>query len=186
VTRALRLSPPRHDGDGQVPVFAICVYLAAVFWAPQRLAGTKPLKLRRTWAAWNLALSLFSIVGASRTVPTLLAALREHGFRCATRGFGDRSSRILPRRLGGAQPRAARHTASRRAAHTSRRGGPDRPRYTFCTDSKLWYLGPAERPCGLWMTLFIFSKIPELMDTIFLVVQQKEVRAMPRHHHIMA
>ena len=57
-------------------------------------------------------------------------------------------------------------------------------RYTMCTDSAAWYLGPDHRPCGLWMTLFIFSKIPELLDTIFLVAQQKDVIFLHWFHHV--
>ena len=132
--QAAIVSAQQHD---ELPIFAICLYLAAVFWLPPRLEGTKPLSLRRTWALWNLALALFSMCGASRTVPTLARAARDHGL-C----------------------------------------------YTMCTDSAIWYLGPDHRPCGLWMTLFIFSKIPELLDTIFLVAQQKDVIFLHWFHHV--
>ena len=44
--------------------------------------------------------------------------------------------------------------------------------YTTCTDPKEWYLNGAS---GLWSTLFVFSKIPELLDTVFLVLQKKPV-----------
>ena len=30
-------------------------------------------------------------------------------------------------------------------------------------------------PVGLWVALFIFSKLPELLDTFFLVLQKKRV-----------
>jgi len=123
-----------HD---EIPIFAITLYLAAIFWIPPKLVGTTPLKLRRTWALWNALLAVFSMFGASRTLPTLYTALRMHGFR-----------------------------------------------FTTCTDSIDWYLGVNERPCGMWMTLFIFSKIPELIDTIFLVIQQKEVIFLHWFHHI--
>ena len=132
--QAAIVTAQQHD---ELPIFAICLYLAAVFWLPPRLEGTKPLSLRRTWALWNLALALFSCCGAARTVPTLARAAREHGLR-----------------------------------------------YTMCTDSAAWYLGPDHRPCGLWMTLFIFSKIPELLDTIFLVAQQKDVIFLHWFHHV--
>ena len=132
--QAAIVTAQQHD---ELPIFAICLYLAAVFWLPPRLEGTKPLSLRRTWALWNLALALFSCCGAARTVPTLVRAAREHGLR-----------------------------------------------YTMCTDSAAWYLGPDHRPCGLWMTLFIFSKIPELLDTIFLVAQQKDVIFLHWFHHV--
>ena len=42
----------------EIPVFAVGVYLWAIFYLPDVLPF--PLKLRRTFAVWNLALSLFS------------------------------------------------------------------------------------------------------------------------------
>lgn len=36
---------------------------------------------------------------------------------------------------------------------------------------------------GLWVGLFIFSKIPELLDTAFLVVQQKRIIFLHWFHH---
>ncbi|KAJ1495106.1 hypothetical protein T484DRAFT_1763486 [Baffinella frigidus] len=47
--------------------------------------------------------------------------------------------------------------------------------YTVCRDPEDWYLNG---PTGLWVGLFIFSKIPELLDTAFLVMQQKRKRVL--------
>jgi elongation of very long chain fatty acids protein 6 len=44
--------------------------------------------------------------------------------------------------------------------------------YTACTNPSSWYL---MGPSGLWTTLFVYSKIPELLDTVFLVLQKKRV-----------
>eukprot|EP00040_Diaphanoeca_grandis_P027365 m.155661 g.155661 ORF g.155661 m.155661 type:complete len:314 (+) comp30948_c0_seq1:168-1109(+) len=53
--------------------------------------------------------------------------------------------------------------------------------YTACMDPKAWYL---MGPSGLWTTLFIFSKIPELGDTFFLVIQKKKVIFLHWFHHV--
>ena len=36
---------------------------------------------------------------------------------------------------------------------------------------------------GLWTMLFIFSKVPELVDTVFMVLAQKEVIFLHWYHH---
>lgn len=53
--------------------------------------------------------------------------------------------------------------------------------YTVCTDPAQWYL---KGGVGLWTGLFIYSKIPELMDTVFLVVQKKNVIFLHWFHHL--
>jgi elongation of very long chain fatty acids protein 6 len=53
--------------------------------------------------------------------------------------------------------------------------------YTVCTEPETWYLRGVT---GFWVSLFIFSKIPELLDTVFLVLQKKEVIFLHWFHHV--
>jgi len=53
-------------------------------------------------------------------------------------------------------------------------------RHTVCTDPVDWYM---DGKSGLWVMLFIYSKIPELMDTVFLVVRKRPVIFLHWFHH---
>ena len=55
-------------------------------------------------------------------------------------------------------------------------------RWTVCTDpttEDYFYHGPV----GAWVYLFVLSKIPELVDTLFLVFQKKDVILLHWFHH---
>lgn len=51
---------------------------------------------------------------------------------------------------------------------------------SICAHPGDWYRQGAP---AFWMTLFIFSKIPELVDTLFLVLQKKKVIFLHWFHH---
>eukprot|EP00667_Euglena_gracilis_P014412 EG_transcript_14945 len=117
----------------EVPVFCVVLYLAMIFSVPDWMKDRKPLRLRCLFATWNVLLTVFSWIGATRTVPYLWNTV-------ATRGV----------------------------------------RYTVCTDPYEWY---SDGPVGLWVGLFIFSKVPELVDTVFLIFQKKPVIFLHWFHH---
>ena len=54
-------------------------------------------------------------------------------------------------------------------------------RDTICTDPTTAY---GEGACGLWVMLFIFSKVPELVDTAFIVFRKSKLIFLHWYHHI--
>ena len=120
----------------EVPVLFVVVYLVGIVYGKRYMATIEFDKSRlvNELAIWNAILSIFSTIGALRTVPHLLHLI-------ATTSFEE----------------------------------------TICTPPDVeWGVGAT----GLWVQLFILSKIPELVDTMFIIVRQRPLIFLHWYHHV--
>lgn len=124
------------------------VYLAMVHLGPKLIS--QPMKLKPWLIAWNLFITLFSIVGTVYTLPRTLDMYFG--------GFSEPSP-TNPLYENGAMP----------GLHSAMCGW----------NRKVFFDGRV----GVWLLLFTLSKIPEMIDTLFLVLQKKKVIFLHWYHH---
>ena len=133
------------DRDGTPSIWArehinlcyliIFVYLVTIFWIKFSMESRERFDFRRLQCVWNIFLAIFSIWGASRMLPYLLATLYYDGF-----------DEVL------------------------------------CTNPLQGY--GRKGPSGLWTFLFIYSKVPELLDTVFIVLAKRKLLFLHWYHHV--
>ena len=117
-----------------IPICIVTGYLWLCYYGRLFMAVREPLDLKIPLAYWNLLLSMFSFIGMSRTIPTLIYNI---------------------------------HTM------TLTENLCMEPRSSF-----------GMGVCGLWVQLFIYSKIPELLDTFFIIARKKPLMFLHWYHHV--
>eukprot|EP00457_Paulinella_chromatophora_P008777 gb/GEZN01008824.1/.p1 GENE.gb/GEZN01008824.1/~~gb/GEZN01008824.1/.p1 ORF type:complete len:413 (-),score=48.39 gb/GEZN01008824.1/:89-1327(-) len=111
------------------------LYLVLCFLGQRWMANSKPFGLKKALQLWNLGLSVFSVIGLSRTLPHLALRIWEDGVY-----------------------------------------------FSVCANAASSY--GLTGPSALWTTLFIFSKYPELIDTVFIVLRKKPLIFLHYYHHV--
>lgn len=122
------------EAHPEVPIFIVLFYLTAIYYGQLYFKNRPAWNCRRALAIWNFSLSLFSIIGFSRTAPLLYHYLTNYSLK-----------------------------------------------ENFCFEP--------EHTCGsgstgFWVQLFALSKIPELVDTFFIVVHKKPLLFLHWYHHV--
>lgn len=120
-----------------LPVWTVVLYLLFIAYGRATAAARRVTpggRWDQAYFGWNLALSLFSFLGASVMLRILYRLLTTHGFH-----------------------------------------------YTVCTVP--WWDARVDPTLTFSTGVFILSKFPELIDTVFLVYQRKPVRVIHWFHH---
>ncbi|KAG5192607.1 GNS1/SUR4 family-domain-containing protein [Tribonema minus] len=116
------------------PVTVCIIYLIGVYLGRRAMRNRKAFDLRGPLVVWNLALAVFSLWGALRTVPHVFYVLYKEGYT-----------------------------------------------YTIIADGRDWCGGGA---VGVWALWFVYSKTPELGDTVFIILRKKPLIFLHWYHHV--
>lgn len=119
--------------DNWITGFYYCaLYLLIVFSLQRWMKNRSPYKLKKVLIVWNSGLAIFSIIGASRTLPEMLHVLKNFGIyhSCCIQSFIEN-----------------------------------------------------DRVAGFWTWMFTLSKVPELGDTIFIVLRKRPLMFLHWYHH---
>jgi len=125
------------QGHWEIPITFCAAYLAMVYAARNTIPKHRYLAVvDKCFAAWNLALSLFSCWGFWHMVRPMLRTTASKGLQ-----------------------------------------------FTICGSTSEVVGDFSESPAALALCLFCLSKIPELGDTVFLILKCKKVRFLQWYHH---
>ncbi|KAK7197488.1 fatty acid elongase [Novymonas esmeraldas] len=158
-----------------VPIAATALYLVLVHVVRDSFMKDRPAyHLRATNIMWNLFLSFFSFVGAYYCVPRLYEL-------------------VTAPVISGLEPSPLRYIANMTPAMRRNivipdgfREGVDAVGVRGSLDTSLCVFKDdmhRRNISGLLCLAFMFSKIPEMMDTAFLVFQKKPVIFLHWYHH---
>ncbi|AYU77322.1 fatty acid elongase, putative [Leishmania donovani] len=159
-----------------IPIVATALYLILVHVVSKTFMKNRPAyNLRTLNIVWNLLLSLFSFVGAYYCVPRLYELVTAP----AISGLEPSSLRYVANMTPAMRRNIVIPPGFREGVDAvSVRGSLDTSMCVFKDDMYRRNIS------GLLCLAFMFSKIPEMLDTAFLVFQKKPVIFLHWYHHV--
>ncbi|KAG5509406.1 hypothetical protein JKF63_06716 [Porcisia hertigi] len=168
------------DGYPDYPVYATIVYLCIVFYLPGYMKRHNiRLPIRYLVAVWNLFLSVLSTYGTMQVttqIPYLLRTRTLHNTVCELPYADGRDNNLVSRRA--AVLYAHQQELMKRGVVFKWERTPAEIQQR---DAAIFYDGVG----GFSVAMFGYLKTPELLDTLFLILQDKPVSFLHWYHHIV-